>query len=166
MLANIVVAIALALFLKPVNRPIAFLSAGFRLVYVTVRSFALTNLIQVLGALKLNASESFEMSNKIMLLLEADKTGYTYALLIFGIHILLIGYLIVRSGYMPKIIGILLLIAFAGYMVYGIAFLFDPDFSFHENIYKIMLGIPGVIAELSLCLSLLIKKFTIESLKI
>ena len=163
MLANIVVAIALALFLKPVNRPIALLSAGFRLVYVTVRSFALSNLIQVSDLLKSSFSDPYKMSNKIMHFLEADKAGYTYALLVFGFHIFLIGYLIVRSGYMSKIFGILLWIAFAGYMVYGTAFLFDPDFSQHENLYKMILGIPGVVAELSLCMGLLIKKYTIET---
>jgi hypothetical protein len=38
------------------------------------------------------------------------------------------------------------------------AFIFDTDFAGRENMYKMILGIPGVISELSLCLWLLIKK--------
>ena len=158
MLANVLIAFALYILLKPVNNTIAILAAGFRLVYVIIRSTALVNLIKVLDVLKPEGIVLSETSTKVMHLLEADKAGYSYALIFFGIHVLLIGYLIVKSGYIPKILGLLLIIAFIGYQVYCMAFIFDKDFANRENMYKLILGIPGVISELSLCLWLLIKR--------
>jgi hypothetical protein len=158
MLANVLIAFALYILLKPVNNTIAILAAGFRLVYVIIRSTALLNLVKVLDVLKPEGIVLSEISTKVMHLLEADKAGYSYALIFFGFHVLLIGYLIVKSGYIPKILGLLLIIAFIGYQVYCMAFIFDTDFTNRENMYKLILGIPGVISELSLCLWLLIKK--------
>jgi hypothetical protein len=158
MLVNVLIAFALYILLKPVNNTIAILASGFRLVYVIIRSTALLNLVKVLNVLKPEGIVLSENSTKVMHFLEADKAGYSYALIFFGFHVLLIGYLIVKSGYIPKILGLLLIIAFIGYQVYCMAFIFDTDFANRENMYKLILGIPGVISELSLCLWLLIKK--------
>ena len=42
-------------------------------------------------------------------------------LIIFGIHILLLGYLIFKSTYIPKILGILVMIGCTGYIIDGAA---------------------------------------------
>jgi hypothetical protein len=158
MLVNVLIAFALYILLKPVNNTLAILAAGFRLVYVIIRSTALINLVKVLDVIKPEGIVLSEISTKVMHLLEADKAGYSYALIFFGFHVLFTGYLIVKSGYIPKILGLLLIIAFIGYQVYCMAFIFDADFANRENMYKMILGIPGVISELSFCIWLLIKK--------
>ena len=42
-------------------------------------------------------------------------------LILFGIHLLLVGYLAYRSGYVPKLLGVLLLVAGAGYVFDSVA---------------------------------------------
>jgi hypothetical protein len=79
MLINILIAFALYIFLKPVNNTLAILAAGFRLVYVIIRSTALINLVKVLDVIKTEGIVLSEISTKVMQLLEADKAGYSYA---------------------------------------------------------------------------------------
>ena len=163
MLVNVLIAFALYILLKPVNNILAILSAGFRLIYVIIRSTALINLVKVLVIIKPEGIVLSEISAKVMHLLEADKAVYSYALIFFGFHVLFTGYLIVKSGYIPKILGLLLIIAFIGYQVYCMAFIFDTDFARRENMYKLILGIPGFLSEFSLCLWLLIKRIEFGS---
>lgn len=158
MIANVFIAFVLYVLLKPVNKYVSIIAAGFRLLYVIIRSSVLCNLVKILDITKAGGKASVEISNKLMELLKADSAGYTYALIFFGIHVLLIGYLIFRSGYIPRILGILLMIAFTGYQVYCFAFILDTNFELHKNIYTMILAIPGVISEFSLCIWLLFKR--------
>ena len=111
LLANALIAFAIYILLKPVNNTLGIVAAGFRLVYVIIRSTALINLVKVLDIIKPEGIVPGEITTKVMQLLEADKTGYSYALIFFGFHVLFAGYLIVKSGYIPKIPGVLLIIA-------------------------------------------------------
>lgn len=164
LVVNVFIAFALYILLKPVEKTLAGIVTVFRLVYVIIRGTALVNLLNVLSLIKPEAIDLSEISNELMHLLEAEKTGYTYALIFFGFHVLFAGYLIINSGYISKIPGILLIIAFLGYQIYCLAFIFDANFAIHENTYKIILGIPGVISEFSLCLWLLIKNIDIKQI--
>jgi Domain of unknown function (DUF4386) len=48
--------------------------------------------------------------SQLMLLLNSFRSDWSMGLLLFALHLILVGYLIYRSGYIPKIIGILLVI--------------------------------------------------------
>ena len=49
--------------------------------------------------------------------IDAYNTIWLVGLILFGVHLLLIGYLAYRSGFIAKVIGILLVIAGLGYLV-------------------------------------------------
>ena len=49
--------------------------------------------------------------------IDAFDTVWHVGLVLCGVHLLLIGYLAYRSGFMSKVIGILLLVASLGYVV-------------------------------------------------
>ena len=51
----------------------------------------------------------------------ADTTIWDVALIVFGVHLLLLGYLAYRSGYVPKVFGVLLVISGLGYLIDGFA---------------------------------------------
>ena len=61
--------------------------------------------------------------------LEAYNTMFVISLGLFAIHLLLIGYLTYRSGFVPRILGILLAIAGLGYLADAIGVLFVVDFT-------------------------------------
>ena len=54
---------------------------------------------------------------QVLLLLHSFRYAWSIALLPFGIHLILLGWLIIRSGYIPWILGSLLIIDGLGWMI-------------------------------------------------
>jgi hypothetical protein len=106
---DVVIAAALLRLFTPVNRDISRLAAWFRLTYAAVFLTAISQLTGVLPAIDNpeQAQRSIDSFNAI----------WNAGLILFGIHLLLIGYLAYRSGFIAKIIGILLVIAGLGYLI-------------------------------------------------
>ncbi len=76
----------------------------------------------------------------------------------FGIHCILLGILIYRSGYLPKLLGMLLAIAGLIYVADSLADIAVPICS--QDTHAIFVF--GFVAELSLCLGLLTKGVNIS----
>lgn len=62
-----------------------------------------------------------------MLFLDAFSLGWALALVVFGFHLLLIGYLAFQAGYVPKWLGTLLVVAGLGYLADSLAKFLIPD---------------------------------------
>jgi hypothetical protein len=58
-----------------------------------------------------------QLHAQVMLLLNAFNDGWLIGLVFFGVHLLVLGYLVYKSGFIPKILGILLMLAPVGYLV-------------------------------------------------
>ena len=161
-LLTVFLALALALveygLLKPVNRYIASLALGTNLVSITLE--AVNKILLLVASSILASGSSFDAFRPeqrdalAYLVLKAHGVGFHVSLLVFGVVCLLLGYLLFKSGYFPKVLGILLQIAGAGYLTASISALFFP--SFEDLLFPYIL-IPPFIGELSLCLWLLVK---------
>ena len=120
-ICDLVVAWALYVLLKPVSKNLSLLTAWFRWVYTGIALVALLNLVTVLRLL--NTSDTLavfqpdQLHAQVMLSLTAFRTQWHFGLLFFGIHLGLLGYLVLRSKYIPRILGILLIIAGLGYLL-------------------------------------------------
>lgn len=151
---DIIVAWALYVFLKPVNRSISLLAAWFRIVYAVmlgIVSYYLINILQLIsGAGYLSAFGPDQLHSQLMLSVNNFTLGWNFALTIFGIHLLIIGYLLFRAGFMRKILGILVLIAGLGYMADGIGKVLTSN-------YNITISAFTFIGEVALIFWLLIK---------
>lgn len=121
LILDVVIAWALYTLLVPVNRSVSLLTAWFRLIYTAIALFSLLNLTTVYRLLNtpdyLTAFGSGQLHAQVMLLLNSYRYDWSMSLIIFGIHLGLLGYLIYRSGYIPKILGILLVIDGLGWVV-------------------------------------------------
>lgn len=108
---DVIIAWALYILLMPVNRSVSLLTAWFRLVYTAMALVGLLNLVTVHRLLHtpayLAAFGSGPLHAQVLLLLNSYRYDWTFSLIVFGIHLALLGYLIYRSGYIPWIIGIL-----------------------------------------------------------
>ena len=129
---DVVVAWALYVFLKPVTRSLSLLAAWFRLVYSTIFAIALINYFNILQLLSgsdyLTAFEPTHLHAQVMLSINAFSDGWAIGFVFFGLHLTLLGYLVFRSGYIPRIFGILLILAGFSYLIdYFGKFLF-PDY--------------------------------------
>jgi len=151
---DIIVAWALYVFLKPVNKSLSLLTAWFRMVYATILGVVLIYLINVLqlvnGTDYLTAIETNQLQTQIMLSLSTFTLGWEFGLIIFGFHLLLLGYLIFKAGYMRKILGILIMLASMGYLIDGFGRLLSSN-------YNVSIAMFTFIGEVILIFWLLIK---------
>lgn len=120
-LEDVVIAWALYVLLAPVNRSLSLLTAWFRLVYTAIALFGWLNLVTVFRLLNtpdyLTSFGSVQLHAQVDLLLNSFRYDWSMSLVIFGIHLVLLGALIYRSGYIPRIIGILLVIDGLGWVI-------------------------------------------------
>ena len=120
-LCDVVVAWALYVYLKPANPILSLLAGWLRLVYAVMFGVALANTLGVLrllhGAPDVTALEPAQMHARVMLLLNAFRDGWAVGFVFFGFHLGVVGYLAFTSGYIPRGLGVLLMIAGAGYLI-------------------------------------------------
>jgi hypothetical protein len=127
---DVLVAWALYYLLRPVSRPLAALTAAFRAVQAVVAIGAVLNLFtafRVLQSESLAALGADQLHAQVLVLLSSFGYEWSLALVIFGIHLGLLGYLVYRSGYIPRLVGIALAIAGIGYAVYNLRPYLYPD---------------------------------------
>ena len=147
----------LYVLLKPVNKNIALLflllnMGGFAiLVYSHLNLFSSLTLLS--GADYLKVFQPDQLQAQAILFINLYKTGSTIAQIPFGVWLLPLGYLVFKSGFLPKILGILLIADFFCQLIYVFQRFLLPDF---VVISYPCLGI-SFIAEVSLTLWLLIK---------
>jgi hypothetical protein len=130
-IGDVVIAWALYVLLIPVNRSLSLLTAWFRLMYTAVALFAMMNLVTVFRLLSnpeyLQAFGAPQLHAQVNLLLHSFRYDWSMGLILFGIHLILLGYLIYRSGYIPWLLGPILVIDGLGWMVDGVQPYFFPD---------------------------------------
>ncbi len=156
-ISDLLVAWGLYVFLKPVNKNLSLLTAWFRLLYTALATIALFNLMDTLRHL------SEQLNAQAMLSLHAFNDGWAIALLFFAVHLLLLGYLVCKSGYIPKLIGIILMIAFLYYLIDNSVKILTPGFEKFDFIILQILGIPAWIGEIALAIWLLIKGVKVKT---
>ena len=113
-IGDVVIAWALYYLLAPVNRAMSLLTAWFQLVYAAMALCGVLNLVMVFRILTvpdyLTVFGPAQLNAQVKLLLGSFRSDWSFGLVLFGIHLILLGYLIYRSGYIPKILGVLLII--------------------------------------------------------
>jgi len=165
-MVDAVISILLYQLLKSVNKTLAVITAVFRLLaHPSIASLNLLNHYLALEA----ASGSGMLSNLgieqqeawTMLFMNAHHAGYLLAGAFFGIHCLLLGILLFRSMLFPKIFGILMVVAAAGYLLESLGnFLFPGN----QPVLAHIVGFSAAIGEVSLTCYLLIKGVRKENL--
>jgi len=159
-IANIFLALALYQLLKVVNKNMASLMVILFLAGVPIAMLnELTQLavLQLLsGAGYLDAYATNQLQALAYLLLRLHDQGLLIAHIFFGLWLLPMGYLVFKSGFIPKIVGVLLVIAGAGYVVQSFAAFLG---------YNVNIILFTGLGELVFLLWLLIKGVNIEQWK-
>lgn len=156
---DIALALILYVLLKPVSRNLALLGAFFRLVFVAIYSvaklFEIAALVALNGNDALKAFDPRQLHALAYLSLRVHSLGYGASLLFFGFCCILFGHLIYRSGYLPRTLGALLVLAGYCYIAFSLAQMMAPAFAGRVLFPWLML--PAFPAELGLALWLLVK---------
>lgn len=152
-----IVAVLLYQLLKPAGRTVSLLAATFRLVLVAIAAvktllhLAPLHLLSDSGYMSAFTPEQAQGLSYLALRLHGD--AYDVSLFFFGVHCLLIGWLIARARFLPRIIGWLLAIAGLCYLVNTLAGALAPDFA---RVLFPWILVPALPAEGGLTLWLLI----------
>ena len=165
LVADVVVAWALYILLKPVNKSLSLLAAWFRLIFTAIAGIALLNLLIALqlskGADYLTVFTADQLQAQVILFLNAYWDLTLIAWVFFGLHIFLLGYLILKSSYIQRIFGVLLLIASVGYQINSFATFLLPNITNAETLLGVTIT-PAIVAEVGLALWLVIRGGKIE----
>ena len=138
-------AVILYMLLRPVNRDLALAAVFFNLVSIAIEGVA---------AVSLAAALQTALPEQALFSIRSHGTGFGVALVFFGVECVILGYLVYRSDYMPRSIGVLMQIAGACYIINSFALFLSPPLS--RLLFPAIL-IPCLIAELALALWLLVK---------
>ncbi|MBB5180029.1 hypothetical protein HNQ44_001453 [Planomicrobium koreense] len=158
---DVIISWALYVLLRRVDKTGALLAMIFRLVYSAILGAAIFNFLSILLLVKEEAYlaelGTNQLQGQVMLLIDGFSNGWVIGLVFFGIHLLLIGYLVFKSGFMPKILGILVMLAGLGYMIDSFAYIILENYDDYEIVFVLIVAIPGAIGELALAIWLLLK---------
>jgi hypothetical protein len=144
--------------LKPVNRTVSLGAAFFSLlgcgVGAVVFLFTIAPLILLGGASYLSVFTAEQLQALALASVGLGMRANDLSLVFFGCHILLVGYLLVTSRFVPRFIGLLLAIGGVCYLSYSFASFLAPAFT--KSLFPFVL-LPGFLAELLLSLWLVAK---------
>jgi hypothetical protein len=120
-IGDVVAAWGLYLLVRTVNEPVSMFVAWLRVVFATVGLAAVLNLVTAHRLLTkpaaLIALGQNQLNAQVHVAIGAFNSQFAFSLILFGIYLILLGWLMYRSGHMPKWLGILIVINGAGWIV-------------------------------------------------
>jgi hypothetical protein len=146
---------------KPVNRALSLLAAFFSLVGCAILAFGslfqLAPFVVLGGSQYLSVFKVEQLRAVALMFFELNTLAVNICLVFFGFYDLLIGYLILRSAFLPRILGVLMAFAGLGWLTF-----LSPPLASHLSPYNLVLGF---LAELLLMLWLLVKGVNVQRWK-
>jgi hypothetical protein len=144
--------------LKPVSRSLSLLAALFGLAGVAIGGVAwvsnLTPLVLLHGDQYLSAFTTSQLQAMALTALKLQLQVFFLGMVFFGIQCISIGYLVARSTFLPRILGVLLGLGGTSYVIASFANFLIPSFGAH--LIPIIMPV-ALIGEGALTLWLLVK---------
>lgn len=156
--SDVGLAVLLYVLLRPVSRTLALVAAAFRIVQSAVLGMNLLHHLD--AALMLDPvgpAGSLPGSQRdalVAMSMNSHAYGYLIALVFFGIHLAILGYLVVKAPYFPTWLGVLMVVAGAGYLTDSFSFFLVPGY---DGTLSPAILAPALVAELATVLWLLVK---------
>ena len=143
--------------LKPVNRNVSLLAALFSLMGCAAAAVGfmlhLAPLVILKGAPHLAAFTPQQLQAQALTFLRLQNQASGFNFVFFGLHCLLVGWLVFRSTFLPRAIGALMAVAGLGWLTSSFANLLAPPLGKALSPYLL---IPGMLGEGALTLWLLV----------
>ncbi len=153
----LMVAWGLYVLLQPVNRELALLFLVLNAVGVAIQGASLLSLVTAMflgdGATDMHAYSAAQVEGLAYLSISVYKAAFVTAQLFFGTWLFPLGYLVYRSGFLPRFLGVLLMLDGIAVLIWFLQALLLPDYP--------AIRYPGLlvsfVAEVGLALWLLVK---------
>ena len=161
---DLVVGLVYYTLFKRVNKSLALLSLLFGLIQTAVLVANKMNLMIPLFLLDdgnyLKAFDQQQLQALSYLSIKAHEYGFGFGLIFFGFECLIDGYLIFKSEFLPKTLGIMIFIAGICYLTNSFLLIFSPKLE--DLLFPAILAPLAFIGEFSMCLWLLVKGVNIK----
>ncbi len=144
--------------LNKVSKVQAKLMVLFALVSIPLSFVNILNKFSILSLIDnseyLKVLDQTELQTQVMLHLDYFNNGIEISQIFWGLWLFPFGYLVYKSGFLPKLLGILLMAGCFGYLItfFG-GFLYS---NFHKTTFSTIVGLPASIGEIGICLWLLV----------
>lgn len=147
----------LYVLLRPVNEDLALLFLLLNAVGVAIQGASFLSLVSAMvpgdGASYMQAYSAAQLEGLAYLSINVYKLGWVTAQLFFGTWLFPLGYLVYKSKFLPRFLGVLLMLDGIGVLIWFLQDLLLPGYD--------AISLPGVavsfVAELGLALWLLVK---------
>lgn len=150
LLVEIVLAAVLYVLLRPVSRPLSLAAAFARVAEAVVQAVNLLTsgivLLLLGGAGYLTVFEGDQLDALAMVFIDANAFLIMVWGLLFGLHLAMLGYLVYRSGFWPRAVGILLMFASIGYLAQSYGHIVAPQHDEFLATLVLVLAVPGELA--------------------
>ena len=155
-LVDFVIAWALYALFRLVHTDLALLAAWFRLGYTVMLGVALVFLHAAVLLVGDSAAAAGATDPQVLLALQAFDFTWVAGLAAFGIHLVLIGRLLLLSSNAPSMLGWLLITAGTAYAVDTVAHIALANYESYAGVFLAVVAVPSVVAEMSLTVWLLL----------
>ncbi len=152
-IADVGLGVLLYVLLAPVSRTLSLAAMAFRLVQAAALGLNLVNLYQAVTIATSTGLEAGHRDAWVVSLLDAHAAGYDLGLVFFAFNCLLVGVLVARAEFLPRIIGYAIGCSGVVYLVGSAARFVAPEFA---AAFAPAYVIP-LLAETALCVWLLVK---------
>ena len=157
------VAVAWALFalFRDRDRDLSLAAAWFRLAYTVMLGVGVVFLVQALGFVDgaglLGAAEPEVLQAQALVALDSFDAAWLVGLVAFGVHLVMLGALLLRSKRGPRVMAVLLVVAGVAYVVDTTAHLLLSNYEQYGSVFLAMVAVPSIVAEGWFGLWLLVK---------
>ena len=145
-MCDVTLAWLLYVLLRPVHRDLALLSVFFGLVATALYGFAelfyFTSSLVLGDANYLNTFSPEQRNTLAMISLRTFSTGSNLFLAFYGVATLLRGYLMFRSGFLPRFLGVLMMVSGVGFILKNFLFLLAPRYA--SNLLLMPVALAGI----------------------
>lgn len=149
---------ALYKLLSQVGKGVAVLMVAFAVVSVPISFVNLLNKLDILSLLSgrnyLQVFTTEQLHTQVMLSLDAYSNGILVSEIFWGLWLLPFGYLVFKSGFLPRALGILLMMGCFGYLINFFGQALFPGYA--ETSIASFVSLPSAFGEIGICLWLLI----------
>ncbi len=150
-LIDIVVAWALYIVFRTEQRDLSLVAAWSRLVYTVFLGVAAIFFFQALALYDspaiAEAIGEAERNAHALIGLELFNSAWLIGLAAFGMHLIVLGYLVVRSAVAPRLLGLLMIVAGTAYVVDTAAHSLLANYDSVANVLLVMVAVPSIVAE-------------------
>jgi hypothetical protein len=157
-ITDVPMAVIFYVLLRPVSRDLSLLAALFGMLQTAILCANKLNLVTVLlllgGSNYLKAFDPNQLHALASLSLALHGYGFGIGLIFFGVSCLVTGYLMFRSEYFPKFLGVLQAIAGLSYLINSFTLLLFPSLA--DKMFPAIV-FPAFIGELVTCVWLIVK---------